>query len=97
MKNYIRIRLVVLISLISTITILLPSATSLASFFGECTALADASDWMSVVKSSINLFVYCLLNKEFQEHFFGNLLRIRKFKPESSTTSKEMSSPRLVT
>uniref|UniRef100_A0A0N4Z4U6 G_PROTEIN_RECEP_F1_2 domain-containing protein n=1 Tax=Parastrongyloides trichosuri TaxID=131310 RepID=A0A0N4Z4U6_PARTI len=92
-KKYNRIKLVVLISLISSITISLPSFISLASaFLGTLNSIiADPSDWVSVGKSSINLFVYLLMNQEFKQRVFGELFNIKRFYHGNVTSSKAVS------
>ncbi|CEF64749.1 GPCR, rhodopsin-like, 7TM domain and 7TM GPCR, olfactory receptor/chemoreceptor Srsx family-containing protein [Strongyloides ratti] len=93
LRNYRRIKQIVIISFISSVTISIPSFVSLASsvLSGLDAAIADPSDWISVGKSSINLFVYMILNKEFQLRFFGDILRIQSYqttKTNSFITTK---------
>uniref|UniRef100_A0AAF5CT19 Sulfotransferase domain-containing protein n=2 Tax=Strongyloides stercoralis TaxID=6248 RepID=A0AAF5CT19_STRER len=87
LKNYRRIKQIVLISFISSVTISIPSFISLASSFLSSldAAIADPADWISVGKSSINLFVYMALNKEFQLRLFGDICRLQSYKTNKNS------------
>ncbi|CEF64747.1 7TM GPCR, olfactory receptor/chemoreceptor Srsx family-containing protein [Strongyloides ratti] len=79
-KSYQRIKQVVVISFISSITISLPNFISLASVVvGPLDSyIADTADCISVGKSSINFFVYLIFDKEFRNSIIRLYENIRQ-------------------
>uniref|UniRef100_A0A915E9H6 G-protein coupled receptors family 1 profile domain-containing protein n=1 Tax=Ditylenchus dipsaci TaxID=166011 RepID=A0A915E9H6_9BILA len=67
-----RIRYMVVISLISTLTVAIPNALSLSSaWFGRLDIyLSEPAVWMIAFKSSINFFVYLVLKSEFRQRVY---------------------------
>ncbi|KAI1732281.1 serpentine type 7TM GPCR chemoreceptor srsx domain-containing protein [Ditylenchus destructor] len=67
-----RIRYMLVISLISTLTVAVPNAISLSSaWFGRLDIyLSEPAVWMIAFKSSINFFVYFTLKTEFRQRLY---------------------------
>uniref|UniRef100_A0AC35TJS6 G_PROTEIN_RECEP_F1_2 domain-containing protein n=1 Tax=Rhabditophanes sp. KR3021 TaxID=114890 RepID=A0AC35TJS6_9BILA len=86
--NLLRIKNLFVIVVISTITVALPSLISFATSFRGIAdvAIADASDWMLVFKSSMNLFVYFNLNMEFRKRVISIFKKIQVLLATKNTT-----------
>uniref|UniRef100_A0A0K0EK62 G_PROTEIN_RECEP_F1_2 domain-containing protein n=1 Tax=Strongyloides stercoralis TaxID=6248 RepID=A0A0K0EK62_STRER len=89
LKNYHRIKLIVIISFISSVTISVPSFLSLLSLYFDNLGviISDPSDWISVFKSSINFFVYLFMNNDFKVHLYGKILRMKKYQQNINFTT----------
>ncbi|CAD5231878.1 unnamed protein product [Bursaphelenchus xylophilus] len=69
LQSHFRIlRYMVLISLISTMAVIIPNALSLfGAFYGRVDiVVSETASWFGALKSSVNIFIYFALKKDFQ-------------------------------
>ncbi|KAK6737448.1 hypothetical protein RB195_019881 [Necator americanus] len=100
-EQLVRIRYLLMISILSIILISIPNGISLFYQYIShvANAIAKPSTYLTCVNSGINIFVYLVFYKEFRDEFKRIILRINKIRTIPVISDKivttELRSPRL--